>query len=286
MVFTHKITTNPTNFPMIFKGTLILASEVHSYNTRLVLTHNSHWPRITNNYAVYLIFREYMAMLKNFYPQSRFLTPKPSHQLQASPSLQSRPVSPLLQARPASPLLQSRPASPLSQSFQEGATSSKSKKVTDGKCRSRIVWATKETQILLEVWGSKYAEIKSASTSQKRKIWEQISCEFVIACRRENISQIQQKFVEQLIKRVTNLEYEYRQIRTRMNSTEEGGAKKIMGTFKFFHAQDEVLGSRHGVNPALMTIESTAIIPSGASVDSMETADEADLSHEVESGIL
>ena len=68
MVFTHKITTNPTNVPMIFKGTLILASEVHSYNTRLVLTHNSHWPRITNNYAVYLIFREYMAMLKNFYP--------------------------------------------------------------------------------------------------------------------------------------------------------------------------------------------------------------------------
>ena len=116
-----------------------------------------------------------MAMLKNFYPQSRFLTPKLSHQLQASPSLQSRP------------------ASPLCQSFQEGATSSKSTKVTDGKRRSRIVWATKETQILLEIYGTKYAEIKSASTSQKRKIWEQISCEFVIACRRENISQIQQK---------------------------------------------------------------------------------------------
>ena len=49
-------------------------------------------------------------------------------------------------------------------------------------------------------------------------------------------------------KRVTNLEYEYRQIRTRMNSTGEEGAKKIMGTFEFFHALDEVLGSRHGVN--------------------------------------
>ena len=232
MVFTHKITNNPTNFPMIFKGTLTLASEVHSYNTRFVLTHNSHWPRIRNNYGVYLIFREYMAMLKNFYPQSRFLTPKLSHQLQASPSLQSRPVS---------PLLQSRPASPLSQSFQEGATSSKSTKVTNGKRRSRIVWATKETQILLEIWGTKYAEIKSTSTSQKRKIWEQISCEFVIACRRENISQIQQKSGEQLRKRVTNLEYEYRQIRTRMNSTGEEGAKKIMGTFEFFHALDKSL---------------------------------------------
>ena len=60
-----------------------------------------------------------MAMLKNFYPRSRFLTPIPSHQLQASPLLQSRPVS---------PLLQSRPASPLSQSFQEGATSSNQQK--------------------------------------------------------------------------------------------------------------------------------------------------------------
>ena len=65
MVFTDKITYNPTNVPMIFKGTLTLASEVHSYNTRFVSTRNSHRPRIRNNYGVYLIFREYMAMLKN-----------------------------------------------------------------------------------------------------------------------------------------------------------------------------------------------------------------------------
>ena len=79
MVFTHEITNNPTNAPMIFKGTLTLASEVHSYNTRFVSTRNSHRPRIRNNYGVYLIFRDYMVMLKNFYPQSRFLTPIPSH---------------------------------------------------------------------------------------------------------------------------------------------------------------------------------------------------------------
>lgn len=109
---------------------------------------------------------------------------------------------------------------------------------------SEITWPC-----LLEIWSTKYhADIKSVSTSQKRKIWEQISYEFEIACREGNISQIQQKSVEQLKKRVTNLEYEYRQIRTRMNSTGEEGAKKIMGTFEFFHALDEVLGSRHGVN--------------------------------------
>ena len=33
-LFTHKITNNVTNVPMIFKGTLTLASEVHRYNTR------------------------------------------------------------------------------------------------------------------------------------------------------------------------------------------------------------------------------------------------------------
>ena len=113
-LFTLKITNNATSVPTIFSGTLTLASEDHSYNTRFVSTHNSHRPRIRNNYGVYLIFRDYMAMLKNFYPQSRFLTPIPSHQLQVSPLLQSRPVSPLLQSRPASPLLQSRTASPLS----------------------------------------------------------------------------------------------------------------------------------------------------------------------------
>ena len=32
-LLTHKITNKATNVPWIFKGTLTLASEVHSYNT-------------------------------------------------------------------------------------------------------------------------------------------------------------------------------------------------------------------------------------------------------------
>ena len=89
-----------------------------------------------NRYSYFILFSE-----------SRFFNPIPSHQLQASP------------------LLQCRPASPLSQSFQERATSSKSTKVTDGKRRSRVVWATKETQILLEIWGTKYAENHEMNSS-------------------------------------------------------------------------------------------------------------------------
>ena len=50
-LFTHKITNNLTNVPTILKGTLTLASEVHSYNTRFVSNLNFHRPRIRNNYG-------------------------------------------------------------------------------------------------------------------------------------------------------------------------------------------------------------------------------------------
>ena len=45
------IINNTTNIPNIFKGTLTLASEVHSYNTRFVSNLNFHRPRIMNNYG-------------------------------------------------------------------------------------------------------------------------------------------------------------------------------------------------------------------------------------------
>ena len=41
-LFTHKITKNTTSIPNIFKGTLILASEVHSHSTRFVSNLNFH----------------------------------------------------------------------------------------------------------------------------------------------------------------------------------------------------------------------------------------------------
>ena len=50
-LFTHKIINNTTNIPNIFKGTLTLASEVHSYNTRFVSNINFHRPRIMSNYG-------------------------------------------------------------------------------------------------------------------------------------------------------------------------------------------------------------------------------------------
>ena len=51
-LFTHKIINNTTNIPNIFKGTLTLASEAHSYNTRFVSNLNFHRLRIMNNYEL------------------------------------------------------------------------------------------------------------------------------------------------------------------------------------------------------------------------------------------
>ena len=48
-LFTHKITNITAGVPMIFKGTLTLASEVHGYNNRFVSNLNFYRPRIRNN---------------------------------------------------------------------------------------------------------------------------------------------------------------------------------------------------------------------------------------------
>ena len=50
-LFIHKITNDPTDIPAIFSGTLTLASEVHSYNTRFATNFNIYRPSISNNYG-------------------------------------------------------------------------------------------------------------------------------------------------------------------------------------------------------------------------------------------
>ena len=50
-LFIHKIKSDPTNIPAIFSGTLTLASEVHSHNTRFATNFNIYRPSISNNYG-------------------------------------------------------------------------------------------------------------------------------------------------------------------------------------------------------------------------------------------
>ena len=49
-LFIHKINNDPTNIP-VFSGTLTLAFEVHSYNTRFATNFNIYRPSISNNYG-------------------------------------------------------------------------------------------------------------------------------------------------------------------------------------------------------------------------------------------
>ena len=48
-LFIHKIKNDPTNIPTILSGSLTLASEVHSYNTRFATNSNIYRPTINNN---------------------------------------------------------------------------------------------------------------------------------------------------------------------------------------------------------------------------------------------
>lgn len=50
-LFIHKIKNDPTNIPAIFSGTLTLAYEIHTHNTRFATYFNIYRPRASNNYG-------------------------------------------------------------------------------------------------------------------------------------------------------------------------------------------------------------------------------------------
>lgn len=50
-LFIHKIKSDPINIPVIFSGTLTLASEIHSYNTRFATNFNVYRLSICSNYG-------------------------------------------------------------------------------------------------------------------------------------------------------------------------------------------------------------------------------------------
>ena len=50
-LFAHKIINDPTGIPIIFSGTLPLASDFHSHHTRFASNLNFRRPQINNNYG-------------------------------------------------------------------------------------------------------------------------------------------------------------------------------------------------------------------------------------------
>ena len=125
--------------------------------------------------------------------------------------------------------------------------------------RTRVDWTRDETSILLEIWGAIYDSLKSASTAQKKSLWSQILKKFQDKCFDMGVSS--NKNLDQLKKRIKNLEYEYLQVRTKMASTGEEGAKKLESNCAFYEELDDIQGTRDAVNPDRMTISSSKVIP-------------------------
>ena len=136
---------------------------------------------------------------------------------------------------------------------------SESSSNSEGSKRTRTDWTREETSVLLEIWGDLYNSLKSASAAQKKSLWSQILKKFQDKCCELGLSS--NKNLDQLKKRIKNLEYEYRQVRTKMASTGEEGAKKLQSSCAFYEEVDDILGTRDAMNPDRMTISSSMVIP-------------------------
>ena len=125
--------------------------------------------------------------------------------------------------------------------------------------RTRTDWTREETSILLEIWGALYESLKSVSSVQKKVLWSQILKKFGSKCCDLGLSK--NKNLDHVKKRIKNPEYEYRQVRTKMASTVEEGAKKLQSNCSFYDELDEILATRDAINPERMTISLSQVIP-------------------------
>ena len=118
------------------------------------------------------------------------------------------------------------------------------------KARSKSAdWTDNETQDLLEAWGPRYNQLRSASQKEKIKIWNEIYSSY------KNAFPESHRTLQQIKKRQQNLEYEYKHLKQRTQKTGEAGIKIIKDGFPYFDYFDEVMGHRDCVNPTKMAVE-------------------------------
>lgn len=144
-------------------------------------------------------------------------------------------------------------------SDSESLTDSTSSSETAKRTRVRVDWCRDETNILLDCWGALYESLKSASVKQRKTLWSQILKNFLSKCAELGLTT--DKNLEQVKKRFKNLEYEYRQVRTKMASTGEEGAKKLQAGCSYYSELDEILETQDAVNPDRMTISASSVVP-------------------------
>ena len=141
-------------------------------------------------------------------------------------------------------------------------------KVKTNKARSKSADWTDETQDLLEAWGPRYNQLRSASQKEKIKIWNEIYSSY------KNAFPESQRTLQQIKKRQQNSEYEYKQLKQRTQKTGEAGIKIIKHGFSYFDYFEEVMGHRDCINPTKMAVEGSSIFTSteqkGGSVESKD----------------
>lgn len=125
---------------------------------------------------------------------------------------------------------------------------------------------------MLAVWGQRYSKLRSASNKERIKIWNEIFIAYKESCPDS------ERTLPQVKKRQQNLEYEYKLLKQRSQSTGEAGFKKIKEGFPYFDFFDDVMGHRDSVDPSKMALEgsstfafeegsSTSLSPQGSVAD-------------------
>ena len=130
------------------------------------------------------------------------------------------------------------------------SSSRASKTSSEGKKKSKASgWTEEETRDTLVLWEPKYDKLWSASNKGRVKIWNNIFVAY-----KESFPD-SERTLPQVKKRIQNLEYEYKLLKQRSQSTGEAGFKKIKQGFPYFDFFDDVMGHRDSVDPSKMAIE-------------------------------
>ena len=128
-------------------------------------------------------------------------------------------------------------------------------------------WTEEETFDVLQAWGPKYEELRSASQREK-----------IAYSKNKECHPGSTRTLVQVKKRLKNLEYEFKQLKQRTRSTGEARIKSIKNGFPYFHCFDEVMGHSDSVDLPKMTIEGSAPFANGESVASNAAADVTEIS--------
>lgn len=113
-------------------------------------------------------------------------------------------------------------------------------------------WTEDETREMLTVWGPRYSKLRSASNKERIKTWNEIFIAYEENCPDSK------RTLPQVKKRQQNLEYEYKLLKQRSQSTGEAGFKKIKEGFPYFDFFDNVMGHRNSVDPSKMALEGSS----------------------------